>query len=433
VSDLVALQSAVASRDAVVCVVGLGYVGLPVALTFARAGFRVIGVDVDEERLGRIRSGINPIEGGEEPGLSELLAESIETGRLEVTGDQRRVGDADIVTINVQTPVGSDQSPNTDALVAASRSIGTHMSRGTLVIVESTVAPGSTMGLVRPLLEEESGLEEGESFFVGSCPERVMPGRLLANIQSVPRVCGGSTPEVAETMRQLYATVVEADLDTASTTTAELVKVVENTYRDVQIAFANEVALICADLGEDVWRVRELVNKVPFRQMHYPGGGVGGHCIPKDPWLLAKASTRDLKLIPAAREVNDGMPAEIARIAKASSDQLVEAGASLQRARRVLILGYAYLAESDDARNSPSAALTAELASMGLEVVVHDPFVPGFQGDIDEMAASSGTVITMVHHGAYRDLDLPTSFHIDAQRLADARARLSENHGVLNA
>jgi UDP-N-acetyl-D-mannosaminuronic acid dehydrogenase len=433
VSDLVELREAVASRDAVVCVVGLGYVGLPVALTFTRAGFRVIGIDVDEERLERIGEGSNPIEGGEEPGLSELLAESIDTGRFEVTGEPRRLGDADIVTINVQTPVDSDQNPNTDALVAASRSIGTHMSRGTLVIVESTVAPGTTMGLVRPILETESGLDEGEGFFVGSCPERVMPGRLLANIQSVPRVCGGSTPEVAETMRQLYATVVEADLDTASTTTAELVKVVENTYRDVQIAFANEVALICSDLGEDVWRVRELVNKVPFRQMHYPGGGVGGHCIPKDPWLLAKASPRDLKLIPAAREVNDGMPAEIARLAKAASERLIEDGEPREQARRVLVLGYAYLPETDDARNSPSAALTAELARLGLEVAVHDPFVPGFQGDVNEMAEAVGTVVTMVHHAAYRDLDLRTKFEIDAQRLSEARARLKSTNGARRA
>jgi UDP-N-acetyl-D-mannosaminuronic acid dehydrogenase len=432
VSDLIALSAGIESRDAVIGVVGLGYVGLPVALTFTSAGFRVIGVDVDGERLERIGRGINPIE-GDEPGLSELLREAIDKGRLEVSDDHEALRNASVVTINVQTPVGEDQRPDTSALVAASRSLGAHISPGTLVIVESTVAPGTTMGLVRPMIEETSGLVEGEGFFIGSCPERVMPGRLLANIRSVPRVCGGSTPEVAKTMRQLYSTVVEAKIDTASVTTAELVKVVENTYRDVQIAFANEVALVCADLGEDVWRVRELVNKVPFRHMHYPGGGVGGHCIPKDPWLLADSSTRELRLIPAARAVNDGMPAEIAQLAKAASEHLIEDGEPRELARRVLVLGYAYLPETDDARNSPSAALTEELHRLGLEADVHDPFVPGFQGDVDQMAESVSTVVTMVHHAAYRDLDLHSKFQIDAQRLSDARARLTTAIGAKRA
>lgn len=422
-ADLRPLHEAIGSREAVIGVIGLGYVGLPVALTFTRAGFKVIGVDVDEDRLQRIAKGINPIE-GDEPGLTELLSGAVESGLLEVSADHAALNKANIVTINVQTPVGEDRRPNTEALQAASRSLGSHIGHGTMVIVESTVAPGTTMSLVRPIIESESGLVEGEGFFIGSCPERVMPGRLLTNIRSVPRVCGGSTPEVAETMRQLYSTVVDAEIDTSSATTAEIVKVVENTYRDVQIAFANEIALVCADLGEDVWRVRDLVNKVPFRHMHQPGGGVGGHCIPKDPWLLADSSARKLRLIPAAREVNDGMPAEIARLAKASSERLIEEGQSEERARRVLVLGYAYLPETDDARNSPSAALTMELTQLGLEVSVHDPFVPGFQGDVEEMAEAVGTVITMVHHAAYRNLELQSKFEIDAQRLSDARASL---------
>lgn len=431
-SDLDLLEAAIEARTALIGVIGLGYVGLPVAATFARAGFQVIGVDIDENRVDRIRKGINPIE-GDEPGLTELLGEVVDSGRLEVTVDYGALEAVNVVTINVQTPVEEDQKPNTDALVNASKSLGSSISSESLVIVESTVAPGTTMGLVRPIIEDESGLQEGEEFFIGTCPERVMPGKLLANIASVPRVCGGSTLRVADTMRRLYATVVQAEIDTTTATTAELVKVVENTYRDVQIAFANEVALICADLDEDVWRIRELVNKVPFRHMHYPGGGVGGHCIPKDPWLLANATTRKLRLIPAARAVNDDMPREIAEIAKAASERLATAGVPLEEARRVLVLGYAYLPETDDARNSPSAALTAELARQGLEVAVHDPFVPGFQSDIEDMVAKAGTVITMVHHAAYRDLDLKSVFQIDAQRLADARGRLAQADGAADA
>jgi UDP-N-acetyl-D-mannosaminuronic acid dehydrogenase len=272
------------------------------------------------------------------------------------------------------------------------------------VIVDSTVAPGTTERVVGPLLEQASGLRAHYDFFLGACPERVMPGKLLANLRQVSRVCGGGTPATAQTMCALYRTIVEAELDASDPLTAELVKTTENAYRDVQIAFANEVAQICEASGADVWRVRDLVNKSPGRAMHLPGAGVGGHCIPKDPWLLANAASgaTHLQVIPAARAVNDGMPAHVAALLESG---LAALGRELDGSR-IAVLGYAYLEESDDDRNSPSAALVERLARRGAEILIHDPFVPNYQGDVWQALAGSDAVVLMVAHSLYRTLDL---------------------------
>jgi len=279
------------------------------------------------------------------------------------------------------------------------------MKNGSLIIVESTIAPGTMAEVVLPLLEQHSGKKVNQDFYLGNCPERVMPGKLLKNLKTISRVVGGNTPETAETMIGLYQHIVKADLDAADCVTAELVKTAENAYRDVQIAFANEVALICEAVGGDIWKVRELVNKSPGRQMHLPGAGVGGHCIPKDPWLLAYGvKDRDvpLRIIPAARAVNDSMPLHMIELLQ---DALAEAGGELKGAR-VAVLGYAYLEDSDDTRNSPSETLVRHLREMGAEVVIHDPWVEKYHGDLLERLRGCDAVVVMVAHSAYRELDL---------------------------
>jgi UDP-N-acetyl-D-mannosaminuronic acid dehydrogenase len=219
-------------------------------------------------------------------------------------------------------------------------------------------------------------------------------------MRTLSRVCGGSSPEVAEAMVALYSTYVEADLDPADCLTAELVKTAENAYRDVSIAFANQLAMICEVVGGDVWRVRELVNKVPGRYVLLPGGGVGGHCIPKDSWLLAAplGAEAESSLLGVARRINDAMPEHVAGLV----GELVDASSRA----KVAVLGYSYLENSDDTRNSPSAALVSSLTKRGFEVSVHDPFVHEFAGDV--MAAMQGAecAVLMVAHSAYRDLDL---------------------------
>jgi UDP-N-acetyl-D-mannosaminuronic acid dehydrogenase len=451
------LKQKIDDRTARLAVIGLGYVGLPVACEFARAGFDVLGIEQQAERVKLINQGISPIEGNE-PGLAELLAHVVlfspaaalhpttpnqsgegatpgslsanaeQSGKLRATSDYQELDGCDIVLIDVETPVDEFNIPRYGALRSALTSLGKALKPGMLVIVESTIAPGTMYQVVEPLLTETSGLRcsralkeddnsgiptpSVEDFYLGNCPERVMPGKLLANLRNVSRVVGGMTPETADTMVVLYKHIVQADLDPTDCITAELVKTVENAYRDVQIAFANEVALICEAAGGDVWKVRPLVNKSPFRQMHFPGAGVGGHCIPKDPWLLAyglngfgaseASQVNSLQLIPAARHVNDSMPLHMADL---TVQGLAEAGCEINEAR-IIVMGYAYLEDSDDTRNSPSARLVARLQSLGAEVIIHDPYVAQYQGDLLTMAHDCDAAVVMVQHSPYRKLDL---------------------------
>jgi UDP-N-acetyl-D-mannosaminuronic acid dehydrogenase len=422
---LAELQSRIQDKASRLGVIGLGYVGLPVACVFAEAGFSVLGVDIDLQRISKIAAGISPIE-GYEPGLAELLTQVTETGRLRVTTDYEELVSCDVVTISVETPVDADHKPRYRALESVLRSLGPVMKTGALVIVESTLAPGTMASLVKPVLERSSGKRAGEHFYLGHCPERVMPGRLLKNLRFVSRVCGGQSPEVAAAMIALYRHVVQADLDLADCVTAELVKTAENAYRDVNIAFANEVALVCEAVGGDVWKVRELVNKSPGRNMLLPGAGVGGHCIPKDPWLLvyqAQEQGVSLRLIPAARAVNEAMPLHIRGLLE---EALAEVGTSLEHAR-ILVMGYTYLENSDDTRNSPSAVLIELLQARGAEVVIHDPYVDGYHGDVVQMAEGCDGVVAMVAHDEYRQLDLAllrsglrTPVIVDGRHISDS-------------
>ena len=402
--DITEIRNAVENKTARLAVIGLGYVGLPVAAMFADAGFDVKGVEIIPDRVEKINNGISPIE-GDEPGLAELLARVIQTGRLRATRDYEDLRDRDVILIDVETPVDDRNIPRYEALRSALKSLGPVLKKGALVIVESTVAPGTINNFVLPLLEEHSKTKLNDGFHLGICPERVMPGKLLKNLSTLSRVAGGMTPKTSEVMITLYRHIVCADLDAADCVTAELVKTTENAYRDVQIAFANEVALICEAAGGDVWKVRELVNKSPMRQMHLPGAGVGGHCIPKDPWLLAYgASGKDvsLRIIPAAREVNNSMPLHMINLLE---DALAQAGKPLLDAR-IAVLGYAYLENSDDTRNSPTRSLVARLYELGAQPVIHDPWIPEYDGDMFERIKGCDAVVLMVAHDAYRDLDL---------------------------
>lgn len=406
---LLTLRSAIESRQARLAVIGLGYVGLPVACEFAKAGFDVLGIDVQPGRVQAVNAGRLPIE-GDEPGLQDLLVEVQSSGRLRATREYAELAGCQVILICVETPVDENHHPQYTALRSVLHSLNGVLPAGALVVVESTLAPTTMDCLVQPLLES-SGRKAGRDFFLGICPERVMPGRLLANLRSMSRVVGGQTPETAQVMLDLYRNIVQADLDPSDCITAELVKTTENAYRDVQIAFANEVALICEQVGADVWQVRQLVNKSPFRQMHLPGAGVGGHCILKDPWLLVHPLHElpdGAQLIPAARRVNDGMPGHVAGLLQQT---LREDGWPIQPEHplhgvRVLVMGYAYLENSGDDRNSPSAVLVRRLGDLGAECRIHDPYVPGYQGDLFALAQDCDAAVLMVRHAAYGSLDL---------------------------
>ncbi|MCD6355833.1 MAG: nucleotide sugar dehydrogenase [Anaerolineaceae bacterium] len=396
------LRVKIQDHSAKLAVIGLGYVGLPIAALFAEKGFHVTGVDVKKDRIQLINSGISPIE-GKEPGLSELVGKVVKSGFLTATCDYQDIRTADIIFINVETPVNQDHIPEYKALRAAVKSLSNVLKQGSLVIIESTVMPGTMQDVVLPIIEQETSMQCGKDFYLGICPERVMPGKLLRNLRKMSRVAGGDSLETAELMVKLYRMFVEAEIDAADWITAEIVKTAENTYRDVQIAFANEVALICEALGADVWRVRTLIRKSPGREMLFPGAGVGGHCIPKDPWLLA-SSVKDadvpVRLIPAARAVNVSMPEHIFKLLKKHLPNLA--------GKKILILGYAYLSDSDDTRNSPSAQLVKYLKKSGLNYVIHDPYVKEYMGEIDGKAKDCDAVILMTAHSQYKSLYLPS-------------------------
>jgi UDP-N-acetyl-D-mannosaminuronic acid dehydrogenase len=398
------LRKKIDNKSAKLAVIGLGYVGLPVAALFAEAGFDVCGIEIRTDRVELINSGKSPIEGSE-PGLAELLLKVIRSGNLRATTEYSDLQDRDVILIDVETPVDDQHIPHYDALRSALTDLGPVLKPGSLVIIESTIAPGTMNEMVLPLLEAKSKKKIHKDIYLGNCPERVMPGKLLHNLRSVSRVAGGMTIETAQTMIRLYRHIVKAELDASDCITAELVKTTENAYRDVQIAFANEVALICEAVGGDVWKVRELVNKSPGRQMHLPGAGVGGHCIPKDPWLLAygvKDKGIPLHLIPAARAINDSMPEHMVDLLQQA---LAKAGCQLQRAR-IAVLGYSYLEDSDDTRNSPSEVFVKRLRDLGATPVVHDPWVEEYKGDLLERIKGCDAAVVMVSHTIYRKLDL---------------------------
>ncbi|MFZ5919288.1 MAG: nucleotide sugar dehydrogenase [Chloroflexota bacterium] len=418
------LLQAIENKTARVVVLGLGYVGLPVACLFAEAGFPVVGIRRNQQKVEMINRGECPIE-GKEPGLAELLRRTVATGRLTATTDYTTCRQAQVVLIAVETPVDPDsKKPAYKALRGALTDLARHLSAGTMVVIESTIAPRTMELLVRPLLEEISGLKVNDDFYLVNCPERVMPGKLLKNIRGCHRVVGGMNPDAAELAVRFYRHVVQADLDAVDCLTAEIVKTMENAYRDVQIAFANEMALLCEDMGADVWQVRQLVNKSPFRDMHLPGAGVGGHCIPKDPWLLIANADNGFQpqIIPTARAINESMPLHMAKL---TADALQAAGMQIDRSR-VAVLGYAYLENSDDTRNSPSELLVARLREMGADLTIHDPWVPEHRGELLQRLQGCDAAVLMVKHDQYRQLDL------DQLRAALRHPILIDGRGVFD-
>lgn len=392
-----------------VAVVGMGYVGIPVAAIIADSGISTIGVDIDERKVDSINSGKYPIEGFE-PGIEELIERVVGNGMLKATVDYEQARDSDIWMICVQTPFDTlEMRPNFKALSGAIKEIGSVMKKGSVVIVESTIPPGTMSGDVKRWLEEESGLIAGEDFGLGHCPERVMPGRLIDNLTSYGRAIGGIDEETHRVMSEIYAKITSGKLTKVDMKTAEVVKTFENTYRDAEIAIANDFAKYCDAIGVDFFEVRDMVNTVESRNLHFPGGGVGGHCIPKDTWLLAHGSRG--KYVPEflikSREVNDSMPGYVLGLMTEGGKRL---GLDLNNCK-VGILGLSYLEESDDIRNSPTLSLVEKMEGFGCEIIVHDHYVDRCEDvvlteSLDEAIDGSDVVIMMVAHNLYKSLNL---------------------------
>ena len=400
-----------------IVVIGMGYVGIPCAVLLADVdGFYVTGVQRRSRRSGWkiecLNSGKNPFE-GDEPGLSELIAKVVKKGTFRVTDDISACKDADIILIDVQTPTDENRVPQYLSLREVSRNTGQYMKKGVLVVIESTVAPGTIQNIVQPILEEASGMKAGGDFYLAFSYERVMPGKLLEYIVNMPRVVGGIDPRSTEMAVDMYKKIVKREITATDCITAELAKTVENAYRDVNIAFANEIALVCESMGADVWEIRKLINARHDRHMHYPGAGVGGHCLPKDTWLLRYGLTEyglkdaNTDVIALARRVNDFMPHHTSELVK---EALLEKVRPL-RGSRIALLGLAYLEDSDDTRNTPAWPLIQELEREGASVIVHDPFVREYEGvtltrNLDEALKGADCAVIVTKHKCYFDLDL---------------------------
>jgi UDP-N-acetyl-D-glucosamine dehydrogenase len=379
-------------RSAVFGIVGLGYVGLPLAMELVRAGYRVLGFDISK----RVVDGLNAGRSHIQDIPSDAVATAVSAGKFAATNDLSRLSEPDAISIAVPTPLSKTKDPDVSYVLSATESIRKTLRRGQLVILESTTYPGTTRELMLPALES-TGLKVGEDFFLAFSPERVDPGNPKYNTRNTPKVVGGLTPNCLQVTVALYEPAIEHVVSVSSTEAAELVKILENTFRSVNIGLVNEMAIVCDKLGVDVWEVIDAAATKPFGFMKFtPGPGVGGHCIPLDPHYLAwKMRTLNYRtrFIELAGEINAEMPEYwVARVA----DKLNDQGKAV-RGSTVLVLGVAYKKDIDDIRESPALDVIRLLEQRGAIVKYHDPHVPKLHEDGVELESIALTADTL--HG----------------------------------
>jgi UDP-N-acetyl-D-glucosamine dehydrogenase len=371
---MTALQEKISGRTAHVAVIGLGYVGLPLATAFAKAGFRTTGVDISQGKVDAVNAGRSYI-----PDVPAAdLAPHVQSGRLTATSDYDVLCEADAIFICVPTPYDAQRAPDLSFIQDASEGIKPRLKPGQLIVLQSTTYPGTTEEIVQPILEQ-SGLKAGVDFYLTFSPERIDPGNKQWSAYNTPKVVGGLTPECTQLATDLLRQMGAPVHPVSSTRAAELTKLLENTFRAVNIALVNELALLTERMGIDLWEVVEAAKTKPFGFMPFcPGPGVGGHCIPVDPYYLSwKAREYDYyaEFIELAGEVNQAMPYHVV--------DLISQALSLRRKplrdARVLVLGVAFKPDIDDARNSPAERVIELLLSRSAQVAYHDPYVPRFQ------------------------------------------------------
>lgn len=354
-------------------VCGLGYVGLPLAVDKAKHGFRTIGFDIQQKKVDLVNAGTNYIGDVVDADLRELVS----SGMLRATSDFSFVKDVDFIAICVPTPLDAHQQPDISYVRDSAKTIARYLHRGSIVVLESTTYPGTTEELLKPILEEGSGLKCGEDFYLGFSPERVDPGNLIYKTSNTPKVVGAVGADAAEVIAMVYSAILDGEVHTVSSpAVAEMEKILENTYRNVNIGLVNELAMLCHKMGINIWEVIDAAKTKPYGfQPFYPGPGLGGHCIPLDPFYLswkAREYSFHTSMIESSMMINDRMP-----------EYTVErAGKILNRAKRalngsrVLLLGVAYKQDIDDYRESPALRVMEEFQRSGAQVDYYDPFIP---------------------------------------------------------
>ncbi len=400
------LMRQLGEKEAVVAVMGLGYVGLPLAVVFAKAGFKVIGIDPIAEKVERINRGESYVL--DVP--TEEVKELVEAGQLKATSDFSVLEEVEAVSICVPTPLRKTGDPDLSYIVSATEALAPHVHRGMVVVLESSTYPGTTREMVLPQLEEASGLEVGKDFFVAFSPERVDPGRRDWTTVNTPKVMGGITPACTAVASRWYEQALERVVEVTSTEVAEMAKLLENTFRMINIGMVNELALMCDRLKVNVWEVIEAAATKPFGFMKFtPGPGLGGHCIPIDPLYLSwklKSMKYTARFIELASEINTGMPRFVLR----KVQDALNGHEKALKGSKVLVLGVAYKPDIDDLRESPALDVIGLLKEKGAEVKYHDPYIGKVEHedwkletieDLMEGVREADCVVIITNHSGY--------------------------------
>lgn len=370
------LKEKIQNKTATLGVCGLGYVGLPLAVEKAKAGFKVLGFDVQESKVKMVNDGINYI--GDV--VNEDLEAIVKSGNLRATTDFSAVASCDCVCIAVPTPLDRHQQPDISYVKASTESIAPHLHKDMLIVLESTTYPGTTEELLKPILENASGLKCGEDFYLAFSPERVDPGNLIYKTKNTPKVVGGCTPKCTDIAATMYEAVLEAPVfKVSSPAVAEMEKILENTYRNINIGLVNELAILCNRMGISIWEVVDAAKSKPYGfQAFYPGPGLGGHCIPLDPYYLswkAREFGFHTSMIESSMMVNDKMPEYCVE----RTMHILNNHKKAINGAKVLVLGVAYKQDIDDYRESPAIRVIEELLKVGADVKYYDPWVAQFK------------------------------------------------------
>ncbi len=399
-----------------ICIIGLGYIGLPTAVMFATHGHKIVGVDVNDNIVTAINDARSIIK---EPYLDILVQAAVKSGNLKA---QKVPEEADVFIIAVPTPIQSDKTADMSYVVAATKAIVPYLREGNVVVLESTSPTGTVNEIMIPVLAE-SGLVIGEELMVAHSPERVLPGKILIELVENSRIVGGINRKSAEMVRELYETFVNGEIYLTDTTTAEMCKMMENTYRDVNIALANELAIICEKAGINAWEVIQLCNKHPRVNIHQPGPGVGGHCLAVDPWFIVEKYPEETQIISLARRTNDAMPEHVA----GKIDYILR---DISGKKKITILGITYKPDVDDVRESPIIYLIELLKQReDYDISIVDPFVKNGEYKTVELLPAvreSDLVLLGVNHKEFASVDFRAVYSVMRNKnLLDTRNSLN--------
>jgi UDP-N-acetyl-D-glucosamine dehydrogenase len=427
------LLSRISDKSAHVCIIGLGYVGLPLASVFGNAGFRVTGIDLNAQRVSQLNSGKSYIEDIPDSVVAQLLKK----GLLKATTDFSVLADVDAISICVPTPLRKTGDPDISYIANAAEQIARYFRQGKVIVLESTSYPGTTREILLPQLEK-LGLKVGKDFFLAFSPERVDPGRTDWTTINTPKVVGGTTPACLEVATKLYASAIKNIVPVSSPEAAEMAKLLENTFRAVNIGLVNEVMLMCDKLGLDVWEVIDAAASKPFGFMKFkPGPGLGGHCIPIDPLYLSwklKTLNYTARFIELASDINTGMPLHWVQ---KTQDRLNDVGKAL-KGSKILILGLAYKKDVSDVRESPALDIIRLLEAKGAQVQYHDPYVPTYEhdgfnlksvADLDGVLREVDCLVIVTDHTVY-DIQ---KIQAQARLVVDTRGVVRRHHDAVTS